>query len=213
MTARHRARRSAHHRTWRPPAPAQQFPGCKFRHHSRLTTASREISFNHLQACCILKSHRRFRLMKITLIYNAAAGSDEQFTADQIAALIGQAGHEVVRQAVHHADWPDALKADVDVVAVAGGDGTVGAVAKALVGKSVGIAVLPLGTANNIANTLGIMNRPVEELVAEWARARHMAFDVARATGPWGSVAFIEGFGLGLFTETMARLHSRDNDS
>jgi diacylglycerol kinase family enzyme len=150
--------------------------------------------------------------MKIALIYNAAAGSEEQLTADQIAALIRRAGHELVRQTMDKADWPDALSGPVDLVAVAGGDGTVGAVAKALAGKAGAIAVLPLGTANNIATTLGIMNRPVEELIVEWTQARHISFDIGSATGPWGSTAFIEGFGLGLFSETMARLHAKGTD-
>jgi len=151
--------------------------------------------------------------MKITLIYNSAAGSDEQLTSEQIAALIRDAGHELVGEAVNQTDWANALSDDVEVVAVAGGDGTVGRIAKALVGKPAAIAVLPLGTANNIANSLGISNRPVEELIAEWSCARHIPFDVGRAIGPWGSVAFIEGFGLGLFSETMVRLHAGDNNN
>src|ERR1044072_4407146 len=122
--------------------------------------------------------------MKISLIYNGAAGADEPLVAEDISSAIGKAGHDLLYVAVRHSDWPEAMSRDIDVLAVAGGDGTVGTAAKELVGKSVAIAVLPIGTANNIANTLGIIDRPIEELIAEWASASHMAFDVGRATGP-----------------------------
>jgi diacylglycerol kinase (ATP) len=50
----------------------------------------------------------------------------------------------------------------LDLVAVAGGDGTVGEVAEALLGTDVPIAILPTGTANVVAREYGI-GRTVEE--------------------------------------------------
>ena len=44
----------------------------------------------------------------------------------------------------------------LDLVAVAGGDGTVGEVAEALLGTDVPIAILPTGTANVVAREYGI---------------------------------------------------------
>ncbi|MEZ5584299.1 MAG: diacylglycerol kinase family protein [Candidatus Competibacteraceae bacterium] len=41
-------------------------------------------------------------------------------------------------------------------MAVAGGDGTVGAVAAGLVDTSIPLAILPVGTANLIAHELGL---------------------------------------------------------
>lgn len=43
-----------------------------------------------------------------------------------------------------------------DTVIVAGGDGTIGSVAKILCGSSVKIGILPLGTANDLAREIGI---------------------------------------------------------
>jgi diacylglycerol kinase (ATP) len=149
--------------------------------------------------------------MKITLIYNPNAGSDKQPSGDELRALIEAAGHTVVHHISDDRNWDTTLNDPVDLVVVAGGDGTVGEVAKMLIGKAPAIAVLPMGTANNIAATLGIMNRPLEELIAEWASARRVQFDVGEAKGPWGSMCFIEGFGIGLFTETMSRLHATDS--
>ena len=149
--------------------------------------------------------------MRVTLIYNPSAGEDEQLSGDALVDLISRAGHSVVRRSSTDDELDDALAEPVDIVAVAGGDGTVGKVAKSLIGKPAAIAVLPMGTANNIATTLGMMNRPLEELIAEWTSAQRVKFDIGEAKGPWGSTHFIEGFGIGLFTETMSRLHSRDN--
>jgi|SRR5713226_3348154 len=149
--------------------------------------------------------------MRLTLIYNPNAGSDEQPSGHELIRLVQTAGHTVVRHISNDDNWNNALDDPGDIVVVAGGDGTVGRVAKNLIGKAAAIAVLPLGTANNIATTLGIVNRPLEELIAEWAAARRVQFDVGEAKGPWGSTCFIEGFGIGLFTETMSQLHARDD--
>ncbi len=78
-----------------------------------------------------------------------------------------------------------------------------------MIGKHTPLAVLPMGTANNVANALGVADRPLDQLIAGWNGARRMKFDVGAASGPWGSTYFIEGLGLGIFTETMARLDAR----
>lgn len=49
-----------------------------------------------------------------------------------------------------------ALKAKPDIVILGGGDGTVSGLVDLLVGKDVALGVLPLGTANSFARTLGI---------------------------------------------------------
>jgi diacylglycerol kinase family enzyme len=149
--------------------------------------------------------------MRVTLIYNPTAGSDEQLSSNELAGLVRAAGHVIVHQLSHNDSWDEALKKPDDIVAVAGGDGTVGKVAKQLLGKTAPIAVLPLGTANNIATTLGLIDQPLDRLIAEWANAERVRFDVGSARGPWGSTYFIEGFGIGLFSDTMSTLDARDN--
>jgi len=98
-------------------------------------------------------------------------------------------------------------------VAVAGGDGTVAKVARQLIGSRRPIAVLPMGTANNIANTVGITGRTLQELIKGWKTARCVNFDAGVAKGPWGSRWFIEGFGIGLFAEVMYQLKGEKNNS
>jgi len=149
--------------------------------------------------------------MKVTLIHNPDAGSDEQPSGDEIVRLIHASGYEATYQSSHDKEWKKALHEPADIIAVAGGDGIVGNVFKRVLGKEVPIAVLPMGTANNIANTLGLTDVSLDRLIAGWAKARRTKFDAAAATGPWGSTYFVEGLGIGLFTDTMSRLDARKN--
>jgi len=149
--------------------------------------------------------------MKVTLIHNPDAGVGGAVTAEQLLQAIGNAGHTTNYQSANEPDWHRALDAPADIIAVAGGDGIVGKVAKRWVGRGTPIAVLPLGTANNIARSLGLTDIPLDRLVEQWHTAPHESIDVACATGPWGSLAFIEGMGAGLFTEIMAQLDARGN--
>jgi diacylglycerol kinase (ATP) len=53
------------------------------------------------------------------------------------------------------------LRDGADLIAVAGGDGTVREVASALVGKAVPLLIIPLGTFNNFARSLGLPVDPI----------------------------------------------------
>ena len=92
-----------------------------------------------------------------------------------------------------------------DLVAVAGGDGTVAGVTRRMVGRDVPVAILPSGTANNIARSLGLLKKPFEELVRGWPEARRVRLDVGIAPGPWGQRYFVEGLGAGLFAGMLVR--------
>ena len=149
--------------------------------------------------------------MKVTLIHNPDAGSDDQTCGEEPSELIRRAGHELVYQSSKESRWQTALDNPGDLVAVAGGDGIVGTVAKLMIGRGKPIAILPLGTANNIAKTLNLMNIPLSQLIGGWSAARRKQFDAGVAHGPWGSTHFVEGLGIGLFTDMMTRLDARGN--
>jgi diacylglycerol kinase (ATP) len=102
------------------------------------------------------------------------------------------------------------LKKNADIVAVAGGDGTVGRVARRLVGRRLPLTVLPMGTANNISRTLGIAGAKVTQLIPTWTSARRVKFDAGCATGPWGSRYFIEGVGIGLFPRVLPAIRKNE---
>lgn len=137
--------------------------------------------------------------MRVTLVHNPRAGSREDGDEAHLLQLLRDAGHEVHAVSAKDPAWQEALGRPADVVAVAGGDGTIARVAKAMVGRAAPIAPLPAGTANNISRTLGLVNRHWEELVRAWPDARRAKLDVGVARGPWGERRFIEGVGTGLF--------------
>jgi diacylglycerol kinase family enzyme len=149
--------------------------------------------------------------MKVVLIHNPGAGVEDQPSAEDVAKLIRAAGHSVLFESSSHADWKKLLQENADLIAVAGGDGIVGKVAKLSLGRNLPIAVLPMGTANNIAGALGVTDKPPEELIAAWSHTRPTRFDVGVARGPWGENYFLEGVGVGLFADTMSRLDARKN--
>ncbi len=142
---------------------------------------------------------------RLTLIHNPNAGDDRQPTVGQLHALLKEAGYKVRYQSAKEDGWEKALKRPADVVAIAGGDGTVTKVARRLIGRDVPIAVLPMGTANNISKTLGISDMPVTQLIRAWESARRVTFDAGIARGPWGERFFIEGAGAGLLTTAIPK--------
>jgi diacylglycerol kinase family enzyme len=136
--------------------------------------------------------------VRVTLIHNPGAGS-KNADGDKLLKLLEEAGHQVRVQSADDDGWKEALSRPADVVAVAGGDGTVARVAKAMVGRGMALAPLPAGTANNISRTLGLVERPWEELIRAWPEARRVKLDIGVAKGPWGERYFVEGVGAGLF--------------
>jgi diacylglycerol kinase (ATP) len=59
----------------------------------------------------------------------------------------------------------DSIAAGADLIAVLGGDGTINEVAEGMIGSRIPLGILPGGTANVLANELGVASKP--EKVAE----------------------------------------------
>src|SRR4029453_6537569 len=99
--------------------------------------------------------------MRITLLHNPKAGRGKLAKRDLTAAL-AKAGHHAIYQSTRNSDYKKALKEPTDLVLAAGGDGTVGKVGHELIDTGIPLAVLPLGTANNLARRLGFCGWPEE---------------------------------------------------
>lgn len=103
----------------------------------------------------------------------------------------------------------EALARGVDVVLVAGGDGTVRAVAEAIADTGVPLAILPSGTGNLLARNLGLpLADPAEMIRAALGDFRH-PIDIgwARMTREDGSEeehAFVVLAGIGLDADMIA---------
>src|SRR5690606_18010193 len=107
-------------------------------------------------------------------------------------------------QSARDAHWTAALEAPADLVVAAGGDGTVGRVARRMIGRGAPMTAISLGTANNIARSLGLTELSISAQVAAWCEARPAALDAGSVTSVWGRRFFIEGLGLGLFASLVA---------
>jgi diacylglycerol kinase (ATP) len=138
--------------------------------------------------------------MRVSLLYNrnAGGGVSEQSVVERIES----AGHTVVAVFEKDSDFEGILDRPTDLVAVAGGDGTVHAAARALAGRGVPLAILPLGTANNIARSLGIEDS-IPNLARGWTSARRAPFDLGHVEGDWAECCFVEGVGSGLLPEAI----------
>lgn len=76
----------------------------------------------------------------------------------------------------------EAVEAGYEMVVAAGGDGTVGTVARELLGKKPALGVLPLGSVMNIARMLGIP-RDLDEAAQVLVREDVRTVDVGEANG------------------------------
>ncbi|MBD1825049.1 YegS/Rv2252/BmrU family lipid kinase [Cyanobacteria bacterium FACHB-DQ100] len=87
----------------------------------------------------------------------------------------------------------DAAKAGAKLVIVAGGDGTIEAVARGLVHTQTMLGIIPLGTRNNIAASLNIPN-DLTQAIQTLAEGEHGRFDMGKANNYY----FMEVVGVGL---------------
>ena len=133
-------------------------------------------------------------------MFNRDAGN--AVPVERLRHELGRAGYDVVREVERGVDLREAVTEDVDLVVVAGGDGTVRRAAQAVVGSRTCLAVLPVGTANNIATSLGI-DDDVEQVIRGWSMGRRLAFDLVTVRGAWGGSLCLEGVGTGLLPAGM----------
>ena len=149
----------------------------------------------------------------IKLIYNPNAG-DGNYDTKELTKIIEGKGLKYHLTSIKKEGWKE-IEEDTDIVAVAGGDGAVRKVCKMLLKrtgleKRLPLAVIPLGTANNIGNSLGLM-KPEEELVDSWDTGDVKTIDIGIVSGHGNeSLFFLEGFGFGIFPNLMNEMTKVD---
>jgi len=148
--------------------------------------------------------------MRLTVIHNPTSG-DASLSARALRSMLEEAGYQVHYASTEGA-WENALQAPADLVVVAGGDGTVRKVVVAIAGTGVAFAILPIGTANNIAKSLGILG-PTARIVRGWRGGRSRPFDVGVASAAWEDERFVEAFGGGLFARLISRGEAQAGDA
>ncbi|EHK56240.1 diacylglycerol/lipid kinase family protein [Allomesorhizobium alhagi] len=139
--------------------------------------------------------------MDALLFHNPNAGSGDHSRKDMLAAL-SRAGFRATYCSTKGPDFKDMLKESADLVVVAGGDGTVRKVMTRIADRSIPMAIVPLGTANNVATSLGIVGDAWKHAEG-WKAGRRQRFDIGLATGPWGERPFVEAVGCGIFAKAI----------
>jgi diacylglycerol kinase (ATP) len=145
--------------------------------------------------------------MRATLFHNPSAG--HKADKDDILAAMKLADFDVRYVSVKQDDVEQALGKKTDLIVIAGGDGTITEIITKLRDRSIPVAVLPLGTANNIARSLGVSGTP-QELVETWKLDNTRPLDVGMVKASWGTSRFVEGFGVGLFAEFLKAAKKRE---
>lgn len=152
----------------------------------------------------------------VHLIHNPGAG-DEAHSQKTLQRLIEAAGYECRYCSTDSKEWKNIDPRVIDFIVIAGGDGTVKEVASMLLKKIYSIrrlpvAILPCGTANNIAESLNIKGELID-IIRSWSSAQTTAIDVGEifdvAEEPY---FFIESFGYGLFPYLMKEMEKKGKD-
>lgn len=154
--------------------------------------------------------HRR----QAALVYNPLKVDERRLRA-AVRELSGEAGwahpafYRTTPEDAGQEATVRALERGVDVVLVAGGDGTVRAVSEAIANSGVPLAIVPSGTGNVLARNLGLpLGDPTEMIRAALGDFRH-PIDIgwARVTRPDGEPsehAFVVLAGIGLDADMIA---------
>jgi diacylglycerol kinase family enzyme len=146
--------------------------------------------------------------MRALVVHNPTAGTKGHDKRSIIDAL-RLAGIKVDYLSAKDDDLKRALKHTCDVVVAAGGDGTIEYVFTHLMDRSLPIGILPLGSANNIARSLGIAGTPVE-LAEQWRGGHVHSFHLVEVTyGKDRRELCTEGFGVGLMAALIKRRSKR----
>lgn len=151
-------------------------------------------------------------MKKAILIHNPTAGSGNH-EKDSLVKQVENAGFEVSYFSTNDPFMKRFTQKQADVIFVAGGDGTVQKFAECMLEakegiKQVPVQVLPYGTANNIATTLGI-KVPEGEMTAQNTKT---GFDIGIVEGVEEAGFFIEGIGCGIFPKLVREMEALDDD-
>lgn len=141
---------------------------------------------------------------KIAVILNACAGNGythewsssltAKFAACALEASITLAkdGSELAAATQH------AVAQGFAIVVAGGGDGTINAVASALIGTEAALGILPLGTLNHFAKDVGIP-LDIDEAIRTIGAGRRTKVDTAQVNGR----IFLNNSSLGLYPDTV----------
>lgn len=149
------------------------------------------------------------------LLHNPGAGEESHSKKELITLIEETLDLECRYFSTKEKDWQD-IEPGIDLLIIAGGDGTVRKVSRELlnrkrIDRQVPIAILPLGTANNIAKTLNITGED-KDIIKGWRKKNIKRFDIGRLEGVPDQQFFLEGFGYGIFPALIKAMRGPDKE-
>jgi diacylglycerol kinase (ATP) len=141
--------------------------------------------------------------MQVTLVHNPTAGTGSP-TTEELLQILHEAGFSATACSPKAKNFASIIGRASGIVVAAGGDGTIAKVVAQLKDRETRVAILPLGTANNIARAFGITG-PVEEIIAGWHSGNERRLDVGTAEGPFERRRFLEAVGVGALADVTTR--------
>lgn len=144
--------------------------------------------------------------MGVTLFHQPDSGETD-WTPDHLLGALEEAGIKAKYQSTDEEGWKEAFSRTHELAIAAGGDGTAARVAIAIPDRSVPLAILPLGSANNIARSLGYDDSDLDAIIRGLVgEPDETAIRVGDAKGHWGIRKFVESIGLGALARSTAGL-------
>ncbi len=144
------------------------------------------------------------RPMRAKLIFNPSAGAARQFPIEIVDVIHQMQAWNLVPEAYLVEPGCDlaevvraALEDGIHMFVVCGGDGTISAVARSLVGTPGTLGIIPIGTQNNTALSLGIPD-DVPDAIAILRTGRRTKVDVGTASCNGVTTPFLEVCSVGL---------------
>jgi diacylglycerol kinase family enzyme len=143
--------------------------------------------------------------MKTILVLHNPKAGDEDHQRKELIDAIKLKGYQCQYASVQK-DWKK-IDDSIDIILVVGGDGTVRKVVKfllqrTLLDKRILISLLPMGTANNIAFTLGVSYN-LMNLLKRWEGNKIRNMDIGAVTSSLFKNFFLEGLGYGILPKLM----------
>ncbi len=124
---------------------------------------------------------------RILAVFNPAAGGNRRARFERIVRALRDKGCTVTTQHTNYAGHATEIARNVDVtafdiIAAAGGDGTINEVINGLKGKNITLGLIPLGTANVLSDEIGLGHNP-ERIVDALVRGPFKDIRVGVANG------------------------------
>lgn len=146
------------------------------------------------------------RRMRVKLIFNPSSGANQQSPVQLMDVIKEMQAWKFVPEPYliePDCDLPavvrDAIAQGIRRFVVCGGDGTISAVSRAMLGTNTTLGIIPTGTQNNVALSLGIPT-DIPAAIAILRTGQRIKVDIGIVTCGDISTPFLEACSVGLFS-------------